>query len=66
MSLQNTNRTLFKPTTESVLVRGLNAMTIACDSLTRENESLNAELVTLKLEVDRLTKRLITDSIEKE
>ena len=36
-----TSRPLFKPDTEAVLVRGLNAMTRACDALSKQNEDLN-------------------------
>lgn len=61
-----TNRPLFKPDTESVLVRGLNSMTLACDSLTKRNEELTKEIDTLNLEVIRLKDKLYTNSLEKE
>jgi len=48
------NRPLFKPDTESVLVRGLNAMTAACDALTEQNENLKKEVEELKLKIARL------------
>ena len=41
-------------------------MTIACDSLTKANEELNAEVTRLRGEIERLKERVITDSIEKE
>jgi len=60
------NRPLFKPDTESVLVRGLNAMTMACDSLTKQNHELQEEIASLTIEINRLKERVVTDSIEKE
>ena len=61
-----TNRPLFKPDTESILVRGLNSMTLACDSLTKRNEKLTEEIDTLTSEVIRLKDKLFTNSLEKE
>ncbi len=61
-----TNQDLFHRTAEKVLAQGLNAMTIACDSLTMANAALNEEVERLQAEVERLKHRLVTDSIEKE
>jgi dynactin complex subunit len=61
-----TNQDLFHRTAEKVLAQGLNAMTIACDSLTLANTALNEEVERLQAEVERLKHRLVTDSIEKE
>jgi len=60
------NRPLFKPDTESVLVRGLNAMTAACDALTVQNENLNKEVAKLMLEVSMLNEKIILNGDEKE
>ena len=57
---------IFDLDTDTILKRGLNAMTIACDSLTKANEELNAEVTRLRGEIERLKERVITDSIEKE
>lgn len=66
MTHKNTNRPLFKPDTEAVLTRGLNAMTMACDSLTQRNEELMSEVKMLKAAMVRLKERLLTESEEKE
>jgi len=56
---KNVNRLLFKPDTESVLVRGLNAMTKACDALSEQNEQLNKDIIGLKAKIARLQERII-------
>lgn len=57
---------MFKPDTETVLVRGLNAMTKACDALSSQNESLNKDLEALKNKVKRLQERVLMDQPERE
>lgn len=57
---------LFKPDTETVLVRGLNAMTKACDALSSQNEALNKDLTALKNKVKRLQERVLINQPEKE
>lgn len=57
---------IFKPDTESVLVRGLNAMTRSCDVLSKQNEELNKDIGGLKKKIARLQERVLVDSIEKE
>ena len=66
MTYKNTNRPLFKPDTEAVLTRGLNAMTVACDSLTKRNEELMSEVKALNAAMVRLKERLLTESGDKE
>ena len=61
-----TTKHLFKDDTESVLVRGLNAMTKACDSLTKQNEQLNTDIEGLKRKIARLQERVLIDSDDKE
>ena len=61
-----TTKHLFKDDTESVLVRGLNAMTKACDSLTKQNEQLNTDIEVLKRKISRLQDRVLIDSDDKE
>lgn len=61
-----TTKHLFKDDTESVLVRGLNAMTKACDSLTKQNEQLNTDIEGLKRKISRLQDRVLIDSDDKE
>ena len=57
---------VFKPNTEEVLVSGLKAMTKACDVLSAQNEQLNKDIEGLKRKIDRLSERVIVDSVEKE
>jgi hypothetical protein len=66
MTHKNTNRPLFKPDTEAVLTRGLNAMTVACDSLTKRNEELMSEVKALNAAMVRLKERILTESGDKE
>ena len=56
---------MFKPTTEDVLTRGLNAMTMACDSLAKQNQTLNKDIEGLKAKVARLQDRILTEGGEK-
>ena len=62
MASTQVNHSLFKPDAESVLVRGLNAMTKACDSLSNQNEKLNKDIEGLKRKIERLQERLIIDN----
>lgn len=66
MTQLNTNRPLFKPDTESVLVRGLNAMTKACDALSKQNETLNNDIESLKRKIARLQERVLLNEGSKE
>ena len=52
---------LFAPDTESILVRGLNAMTKGCDALTKQNETLNNDIEGLKKKINRLSERVLID-----
>ncbi len=57
---------IFRPDTESILVRGLNAMTRACDALTKQNEELNKDIEGLRHKIARLQERVLTNDSEKE
>ena len=57
---------VFRPDTESILVRGLNAMTKACDALTKQNEELNSEIEGLRNKIARLQERVLTNDQERE
>ena len=57
---------MFAPDTESVLVRGLNAMTKACDALSKQNETLNNDITALKRKIARLQERVLVDGVERE
>jgi|TARA_R100000149_G_scaffold1217_2_gene372 predicted RNase H-like nuclease (RuvC/YqgF family) len=57
---------IFKPDTEAVLVRGLNAMTRACDALSQQNEQLNQDVESLKKKISRLQERILVDQTERE
>lgn len=61
-----TQNQMFKPDTEKVLVRGLNAMTKACDALSNQNEQLNKDIEALKRKVARLQERVLVNQGEKE
>lgn len=50
---------IFKPDTESVLVRGLNAMTKACDALATQNNILNKDIEKLKNKIQRLQEKVL-------
>jgi predicted RNase H-like nuclease (RuvC/YqgF family) len=63
---RNVNRPLFKPDTEAVLVRGLNAMTKACDALSTQNQTLNNDIEALKRKINRLQERVILNEGGKE
>tara|TARA_X000001382_G_scaffold124120_1_gene108425 strand:- start:83 stop:277 length:195 start_codon:yes stop_codon:yes gene_type:complete len=57
---------LFRPDTEKVLVRGLNAMTKACDALSTQNDLLNKDIEKLRNKVERLQERVLINQDEKE
>ena len=52
---------LYAPDTESILTRGLNAMTKACDALTKQNQTLNNDIEGLKAKIKRLSERVLID-----
>lgn len=57
---------LFREDTESILVKGLDAMTKACDALTRQNERNLKDIEGLKKKITRLQERVLIDQDEKE
>ena len=57
---------LSRPDTEKVLVRGLNAMTKACDALSTQNDLLNKDIEKLRNKVERLQERVLINQDEKE
>ncbi len=57
---------MFRADTESVLVRGLNAMTKSCDVLSSQNEQLNKDIEGLKKKIARLQDRVLIDGEERE
>lgn len=63
---QKDSTMLFKPDTEQVLVRGLNAMTKACDALSKQNELLNLDIEKMKKKIARLQERILVNDSEKE
>lgn len=60
------NHQLFRKDTETILVRGLDAMTKACDALTRQNERNLKDIEGLKKKIARLQDRVLIDQDEKE
>jgi hypothetical protein len=51
-----TNRSMFHQSEVTILERGLNSLTLACDALTRLNDQLKNEVEELKAENIRLLK----------
>jgi len=51
-----TNRSLFHQTETTILERGLNSLTLACDALTQINDQLKNDIEELKAENTRLLK----------
>lgn len=70
MSNPNTNtarermRSLFHEHPEDVLAQGLKAMTIACDSLTKQNASHEQNIRDLEQQVSILKDKILADRIE--
>lgn len=60
------SRPLFKPSTEAVLERSLNAMTLACEAQKGVIKQLEADNQALRSENARLHDRLLTNPEEKE
>ena len=63
---QKSSVMLFKPDTEQVLVRGLNAMTKACDALSNQNETLNNDIERMKKKIQHLQERVLLNERSKE
>jgi len=55
------SESIYAPDTESILTRGLNSMTKACDALTKQNETLNNDIEGLKAKIKRLSERVLID-----
>jgi phenylalanyl-tRNA synthetase alpha subunit len=53
-----TNRPMFHQSEITILERGLNSLTLACDALTQLNKQLNELNEELKAENDRLLKSI--------
>jgi len=59
MSIPATNRSLFSQSSEDILARALNSMTLACDALTKENQQLRAQVTDLTAEIARLKEQVV-------
>lgn len=57
---------LFKPDTEAILTRGVNALTTACDSLNIRNHELLEEISGLRAHLSRLQEKILENPIDKE
>ena len=64
--LKNLILKIFKPDIEQVLVRGLNAMTKACDALSKQNETLNLDIEKMKNKISRLQEKILCNQDTKE
>ena len=57
---------VFNQTPEDILKKGLSAMTIACETLTKQNEQLNKDVNNLKQKLRSAEEKLIINSEERE
>tara|TARA_R110000751_G_scaffold29784_6_gene76714 strand:+ start:3249 stop:3461 length:213 start_codon:yes stop_codon:yes gene_type:complete len=67
-ALVNTNLTTntYRTPAEDILKKGLGAMTIACEALTKQNSTLNKDVENLKQKLRLAQDKLIINSEEKE
>ena len=56
--------TIFRTPTENILTQGLHQMTIACESLTKQNEILNKDVENLKNKLTYAKEKLLVNNIE--
>ena len=56
--------TIFRTPTENILTQGLHQMTIACESLTKQNEILNKDVENLKNKLTQAKEKLLLNNIE--
>jgi hypothetical protein len=61
--MNTTNRSLFKPSKETLLTRGLNSMTLACDALDDKVKTLTEENNELKIIINRLETKILENRI---
>jgi hypothetical protein len=58
------NTTTYRTPTEDILTKGLHQMTIACESLTKQNEILNNDVEKLKSKLTMAKEKLLLNNIE--
>ncbi len=56
--------TIFRTPTENILTQGLHQMTIACESLTKQNEILNKDVEKLKNKLTSAKEKLLCNNID--
>ena len=61
MTLPATNRPLFHQTSDKILERALNSMTLACEAVTKENKSLRENIVELQADIQHLKDKLLVN-----
>ena len=61
--MNTTNRSLFKPSKETLLTRGLNSMTLACNALDDKVKTLTEENNELKIIINRLETKILENNI---
>lgn len=61
--MNTTNRSLFQPSKETLLTRGLNSMTLACDALADKVKALEEENIELKVVINRLETKILENRI---
>lgn len=57
---------IFDTSAEDVLKKGLAAMTIACETLTKQNNQLNKDITNLKQKLRSAEDKLLINAEEKE
>jgi hypothetical protein len=60
MTTPATNRPLFDQSEVKILERGLHTMSLACEALSKQNDTLNKDLVALKRKNSILEDKIIT------
>jgi hypothetical protein len=56
--------TTYRTPTEDILTQGLHQMTIACESLTKQNEILNKDVENLKNKLTSAKEKLLCNNID--
>jgi hypothetical protein len=64
--LNQTTPSVFNQTSEDILKKGLSAMTIACEALTKQNEQLNKDVTNLKQKLRSVEDKLLINNEERE
>tara|TARA_R100001163_G_scaffold33968_1_gene26272 strand:- start:18275 stop:18457 length:183 start_codon:yes stop_codon:yes gene_type:complete len=58
------SQSIYKNSTENILTSGLHQMTIACETITKQNEILNKDIQNLKNKLTQAKEKLLVNNIE--